>query len=327
MKKKIILNVLVVVLTISVIFEFYIYFNNSKNSKVLEDIKTIDVFKEKDRSLAIMIQNEEFGWDEAEDRSSWPDKTKYTYVGTECTDSEGVKIPTTSVLTFDETTYTAHIKTKQTIYCTLYFAKGRPALEVLKQHKTGGSSTTTFNESDIDGMYRYKGTKDQVINNYICFGTTNTDTCTGNQATYMYRIIGITDKANATLGLEEGQLKIIRAIPSSTSQQWHSSSSSDTKWDAASVQTYLNGTFLNTIDETWKKLIDDPYWWIGDNTNSGATTETTTTKSSAKHKVGLMYKSDYVNAGTQATTNWLHITNGTSSSSTYSSLNEWTMTR
>ena len=334
-KKKILISIVVILLLVEAISLYLLYKPNNK-SKILEDIKTIDVFKEKDKSLAIMVQNEgenDFGWHEAEDRTQWPDKTKYTYVGTECTDSEGVKIPTTSVLTFNETTYTAHIKTKQTIYCTLYFAKGRPALEVLKGHATGGSSATTFTETNVDGMYRYKGTAAQVTNNYICFGTTNIDTCTktgvDNRDKYLYRIIGITDNnVNTGLELEAGQLKIIRAIPSKTGQAWTSDYESDVQWDSAEVKTCLNGTFLNTIDAEWKTLIDNPLWWIGDKTSTGGTE--TTSKKSKNYQIGLMYQSDYYNSWTYSsnTNSWLHITNGRSDvSTTYGSTYEWTMTR
>ncbi len=220
--------------------------------------------------------------------------------------------------------------------------QGLPPLEALQQ--TGGEVFAGGGEhtTAVDGMYRYVGTYDQVTNNYICFGTDDTDECLETPDTYMYRIIGITDSnVNASLELEAGQLKIIRATPLKEDDgikvvQWGSGNLDSSTWDNAIIQkTYLNVTFLNTIDETWKKLIDNPYWWIGDNTSSGGTEATS--KKSKNYQIGLMYASDYYNSWDYAKANpsisnpntdsWLHITHGTSSSSTYNSLYEWTMTR
>ncbi len=315
-KKKILISIIVILLLVEAVSLYLLYKPNNKN-KVLEDIKTIDVFKEKDKSLAIMVQNEgenDFGWHEAEDRTKWPDKTKYTYVGTECTDSEGVKIPTTSVLTFDETTYTAHIKTKQTIYCTLYFAKGRPVLEVLKakggDYYAGGGQHTTA----VDGLYRFKGTKAQITNNYICLGDENPDVCKTNTDN-MYRIIGVTT---------EGNLKVIKAKKYGANQKWHSSSSSDTRWNASTLYTYLNGTFYNSVNARIKGLIEKHTWNMEKRTSTpGATTGKEDGTVSAN--IGLMYGSDYVNAYQNSSTdNWLFIQNGLTGNTAE---NEWTMSR
>ena len=339
MKRRIILNVLVVVLTISVVFEFYVYFNNSK---VLEDIKTIDVFNKNDKSLAIMIQNEgenDFGWHEAEDRSKWPDKTKYTYAGAECTDSEGVSVPSKNILSFDETSYTAHIKTKQTIYCTLYFGKGRHALETLDAQ--GGDyygGGTQGSRVAVEGLYRFKGTKDQVTNNFICIGgPKNPETCgSAENNKYLYRIIGVTDGTEKdTLGLEAGMLKVIKVIPSSTSQAWATDNRTNIDWDNGSniVRTTLNGTFYNSLETGIKNIIPAVKWWKGNRqnaTSSGAETKTATT---GQYQIGLMYAGDYYNSWTYvsspySTNSWLHITNTMSGkTSTYSRTYEWTMTR
>ena len=40
----------------------------------------------------------------------------------------------------------------------------------------GGGDHTTV----VEGLYRYKGTKDQVTNNYICLGDENPDVCKTN---------------------------------------------------------------------------------------------------------------------------------------------------
>ena len=334
-KKKIVIRSIIVALLIIESISLYILYRPNKN-ELLETIKiNNNNFTNKKDMISIQIENDnDYDYHEAEDKTKWPDKSIYTYAGSTCINKDGTEINATGIITFDEVEYTAEIQTKQTVYCTLYFTKGKPALEVLK-NKGGSKFNST---SAVFGLYRFNGTKSDVtnknLNNYICFGTTDLATCTGtNKKTYMYRIIGITDGSttNTDLNLEGNQLKIIRAYPSSN-QGWHNSIGGDSKWDGtnpvAGVQTYLNGTFLISEKEKWKNtywegIIDEPYWYIGDNTSSGATNETTIL-STDKHKVGLMYKSDYVNAGAQNTTNWLLLANGMSGSP---NTNEWTMTR
>ncbi len=59
-------------------------------------------------------------------------------------------------------------------------------------------SSNNLSSSEDGGMYRYKGTKTQVTNNYICFGTTSKTQCVNNQSKYLYRIVGVT-KAGSML--------------------------------------------------------------------------------------------------------------------------------
>ena len=352
MKSKVFLKLIIIFITIGIIYEGYGMIKEfSTSNKVLEDIKTIDVFSKNDKSLAIMIQNDgisadetEYGWHEAEDRNKWPDKNTYTYAGAECTDSEGVSVPSKNVLTFDETTYTAHIKTKQTIYCTLYFGKGRHALETLDAQggEYYGSGTTIGQGKQgsrvaVEGLYRFKGTKDKVTNNFICIGgPLNPETCGSTENNkYLYRIIGVTDGTEAaesnSLGLDKGMLKVIKVIPSSTSQAWASDYSSSIDWDNASnpVRVSINGSgFYNGLGV--KDLIKEVYWWKGDRTNATSSGAEAKTRTSKKYPVGLMYASDYYNSWTYATNkdSWLHITNTMSGKTgTYSSSWEWTMTR
>ena len=334
MKRKII-NILVVILTIGVIYEISSYFIMKQKSEVLQDIKTVDIFENKDKALSIMIQQSDYTYKEDTSRNAWPSTSEYLYSGAKCTDKEGKDIgDTTSYISFEETNHTATITTKKTIYCTLYFANGRPALEVLKATKdetyAGGGQHTTA----VEGLYRFKGDYDKVLNNYICLGADeNPDKCKTNTDN-MYRIIGVTDGTEeSTLGLKAGMLKVIKATPSNTSQAWATDQSANIDWDNGNntVRTYLNGTFYtgSTIDSRIKPYIAEVNWWKGDRTNATSSGVETKTKTSGKYRVGLMYVGDYYNSWTYAgnTNSWLHITHGLSSSSTYSSTSEWTMTR
>ena len=288
MKKKIFVYTLIVLIIGVIIFEVYSITNiliNHKNNKVLEDIKKIDVFDNKDKTLSIMVQDPTtYEYKSDTSRTSWPQKTEYMYAGTKCTDASGTDVgDTTPYLKFEESDYTATITTKKTIYCTLYFANGRPALEVLKAtnddtYAGGGQHTIA-----VEGLYRYYGTAAQVTNNYICLGDENPDVCKTN-TNNMYRIIGVTDgseaDSNNSLGLEKGMLKVIKATPSNESQAWGNSSSDSSNWDSAKAQKDIQ-EFYNTestIDARIKPYIANVYWWKGDRTNATLSDEETKTK-------------------------------------------------
>ncbi len=339
MKKRIFVYGLILITIGVIVFEGYSIVNmvNNHKNKVLQDIKTVDIFENKDKALSIMIQQPDYSYKEDTSRTAWPSTSEYLYSGAKCTYQDGSEIVDTGqYISFEEISHTATITTKKTIYCTLYFANGRPALEVLKATNdntyAGGGQHTTV----VEGLYRFKGDYDKVLNNYICLGAyENPEKCKTN-ANNMYRIIGVTDGTEeSTLGLKAGMLKVIKATPSNTSQAWSSSGNYD--WDNtnATARKYLNDTFYtgNTIDARIKPYIAEVNWWKGDNEGSWLTppTSETKTKTTSQYRIGLMYASDYYNSWTYSssgnTNSWLDITHGLSSSSTYSNYIEWTMTK
>ena len=118
------------------------------------------------------------------------------------------------------------------------------------------------------GMYRYQGTYDVVDNNYICFGTNNKSTCTGDTNTYMYRIIGINSI---------GQMKLIK-ISSIGSYAWHNSASGNVLWADSDIYKGLNaisgGAYNNLFvnndnysymneSSDWYNKISDKNWLYG----------------------------------------------------------------
>ena len=254
MKKKIILKLIVVLVTIGIIYEGYGMIKEfTVSSRNLEEINTKDL-SSNDKSIAIVLQNEDDSWEEATDRSKWPSKEDYGYMGAECTDSDGAKIDVSTILKFDLMTYHATIDTKNSIYCTLYFAKGEPALQKLQETGgevfAGGGDHTTA----VDGMYRYKGTTTAVNNNYICFGTSNKDECLANPDTYMFRIIGITSADDNTVGLKKGQLKIIKATPSNTSQKWGNREDDSSPWDSSQAKNHVTSWYNTNISNKSKMV-------------------------------------------------------------------------
>ena len=334
MKKKIILRTTIVILLAVLSFESYSYIKELiASNKNLEEVKTINIVNDRDKSIAIMVQDDDNEtWHEAENRDSWPSPTTHGYIGAKCTDSDGAEIDTSSILQFNLSDYTAEINTKNTIYCTLYFAKGKPALEKLKE--TGGDVFAGGGEhtTAVDGMYRYRGTYTQVTNNYICFGTVDKNECLDTPETYMYRIIGITDDStkNTNVGLSANQLKLIKAINTDDTSSYWSNSETDSTWDNSSVKSVVNGSFYNKIKNGnngayWDSMISSHSWYNA-SYKSVSSVEPTSSTSSAS-KIALMYATDYYNAGSQNTNSWLFITRGYPGLNTYLAFPELTMSK
>ncbi len=331
MRKKIDIIIFLSVVIIGIIIS---YNNNIKNNNEVKELTETEVNTLKNnKNLAIMLRDDASGeYSEMGSRDAWPEYPNYIYMKAECDDGSGAKLVGTDVINYDEQNNKLTMTTKTTMYCTLYFAPTNDAFTLLAE-KGGATFKKAFNN---DTMHRFVGDYNTVKNNYICFGTDNLGDCLKSPATYMYRIIGITDSADSNIGLEAHQLKIIKAEPNSDGKSvaWHSNRYSDIPWDSADVQkTYLNTTFIKTITGTvgtsnWTDVISNPKWYIGDNTSADSTNVEVTSKTPQQHKIGLMYASDYYNAGTQNTNNWLNICHGrTGTSISCSSYNEWTMTR
>ena len=193
------------------------------------------------------------------------------------------------------------------------------------------------------GMYRYQGTYDVVDNNYICFGTNNKSTCTGNTDAYMYRIIGIRPN---------GQIKLIKKEPLNSALQWWSTGKTNIEWPSSSIYSSINGSsfLINTtyVPTGWESKIVTHDWYYGDTTSSGnfdgltmypienpfgESTATNKFTKTVSAKIGLMYLHDYYYAYasggspvgySKAKTAWIHLSkNDTSAPNSY----EWTMSR
>ena len=193
----------------------------------------------------------------------------------------------------------------------------------LLNHPTTGLNTTLEG-----GLYRYQGTS---VNNYVCFGTKDKDTCTKNDAyktKYLYRIIGINSN---------NQVKLISAL-SKGSMRWYSSNDSKITWKTSTIYSSINGSYFLTntdyVPTAWKSKISDTTWkygsvvnysyatgYNGDNVYNLENAWTTTVSA----KIGLMYIHDYYygysngspGTATNAKTSWIHLD---------SQFPEWTMT-
>ena len=183
-----------------------------------------------------------------------------------------------------------------------------------------------------DGSYRYAGASSDV-NNYVCFGS-DADTCPTDN---LYRIIGVFGD----------QVKLIKAT-SIGDMQW--ASNKKNTWSAASLNTYLNGTYLTNLGNYANKIAQTT-WKVGGNSQANValvvpatayqneivnpvTTNSTDNATEYSGKIGLMYVSDYYYAaGPSAWTKPGYISSGADYRSVtginwlYLGSIEWTISR
>lgn len=136
-----------------------------------------------------------------------------------------------------------------------YVIKESEAVEYIKNETPKGLSNKISGD-----MYRYQGQQVDNIENYICFGTSNKETCLDNQDKYMYRIIGI--EAGT------GRIKVIKKEALDDMYQWWNDHNTDITWPNSIIYQAINGKdFLNNtiyIPNSWKVKISDNSWIYGD---------------------------------------------------------------
>ena len=195
--------------------------------------------------------------------------------------------------------------------------------------------TTGLNTTEEAGLYRYQGTS---VNNYICFGTSDKSTCTGNTDAYMYRIIGINSS---------GQLKLIKKEALNSTMYWWSDYTTNKTWPDSTIKTNINGSsFLSNtayVPSGWGDKIATTTWKYGDNTTDNTSAANLYTiengwTATTSAKIGLMYMHDYyyayqsgglncsysVVSYSTCQTAWLHLSQSDSGAL---SAHEWTMSR
>ena len=155
------------------------------------------------------------------------------------------------------------------------------------EEPSGSDTITDLLPSNPDELYedehddiRYYGANP---NNYVSFNNE------------LWRIIGVID----------GKIKIIRN-ESVGNYAWASSESNN--WNNASLKSYLNGEYYNSINETYKKMISEETYYLGGATSSNYKTLTASgyynaerdssqvysgNPTSTTQYIGLMYPSDY----------------------------------
>ena len=161
------------------------------------------------------------------------------------------------------------------------------------------SNPTTMNNDDPDGNIRYMGADP---NNYVSFNNE------------LWRIIGVFDVKSSENGESEKRLKIIRD-ESIGKYVWDSNDRNN--WSTASLNTYLNTTYLNSLTSEAESMIGNTLWNLG-GTNSyesasnglashfynyeRGTTVYSGNPTTWVGKIALMYPSDYGYATSGGTT-------------------------
>ena len=161
---------------------------------------------------------------------------------------------------------------------------------IKSKYTSQGANGLYYHDSSLangagDNSYRYAGASSDV-NNYVCFGSDATACPEDN----LYRIIGVF----------EDKVKLIKST-SVHGKLWNSNRLNT--WSTSSLNTYLNGDFINTFDETTKGKIADTTWKVGGFSSYKQPAKTVyqneiNSSPSVNKKIGLMYVSDYGFAAT-----------------------------
>ena len=171
--------------------------------------------------------------------------------------------------------------------------------------KANEVSVTAYTEGNTHEMYTFTHdatTQTEALTDYRYIGSDPYNYVTFNNE--LWRIIGVFTVEDAS-GNKEQRIKIIRN-ESIGSKAWNSNNVNE--WTTASLQTYLNGDYYNSLSEEAKAMLGDTKYYLGgiafdSTTHYGTATdiyawERGTTVYSGRStnwigKIGLMYPSDY----------------------------------
>ncbi len=217
----------------------------------------------------------------------------YEYESLSCTGgsyNQNTKVLTVSNVT---STRTCTIKFKQSgVLVTDYVANlyNNASKSTFVNNSITYTRATSVNlMTDIGGNIRYYGTNP---NNYVRFNNE------------LWRIIGLFKDIEDGTGKTETRLKIARS-ESIGNYQWDDY---ENEWSTASLQTYLNGDYLNSLTSGAQGMIGNAKWNLGGwgtsalYANQFYEYERGTTVYSGRStewtgKIALMYPSDYMYAG------------------------------
>ena len=166
-----------------------------------------------------------------------------------------------------------------------------PKTQVTNNGVNYNYATSVGMMEDIWGNIRYYGADP---NNYVTFNNE------------LWRIIGVFQNIDDGTGKKETRIKIARS-ESIGNYAWNSNGANE--WSTATLNTYLNGTYLNSLSTESQAMIGNAKWNLGGSStykglyaNDYYTFERGTTVYSGRStewtgKIALMYPSDYMYAG------------------------------
>ena len=308
-------------LIINALVSSIIVMKNSDTSEELLDKKEENIVTK--NAFAIMVEDDD-GYVKS-DSNIWPSGMILNEELTNCVDINNNKVE--NALSYEDNSII--VETNKKIFCYVYF--DRTFGQYLIDNPTNELNTTLEG-----GLYRYQGTNGNV-NNYICFGTSDKDTCLENTDAHMYRIMGIT---------EDGIIKILKKEALNSTMSWYGNYSLNITWPYSTVYTNINGDLFLTnatyVPNGWEDRIEIESWKYGDNNNVNITaTELYNIENSWQDtidaKIGLMYAHDYAYAfqseGLNCSASGLYTTcekswiNISQNDSEAPSETEWTMSR
>ncbi len=203
------------------IFSFGLYKLLDKKEIELDSV-ILDTQKQ-DNIFAIYVEEDKNNY--KEDELIPTDGYVFNKEKSQCMSIDGNII--NNILSYDYENKKLIVDTTESINCYLYFDKGA-GLEII------GNMPNNLNNNQA-GMYRFQGSKEQVNNNYICFGTSDSNECKTNFNKYMYRIIGIE---------ESGNIKVIKENSLGT-YAFHNDEQVDILYKQSEIYSKLNNTNNN----------------------------------------------------------------------------------
>ncbi len=250
---------IIVIFICLIIFIFGLFKLFNKKEIELDSVK-LDIQKQ-DNTFAIYVEESKAHYEE---KDLIPiDGYIFNEEKSQCMNIDGNII--NDILSYDYENKKLIVDTTESINCYLYFDKGA-GLEIIgKEPKPNGLNLDIKNgDANWTGMYRFQGQQSEGIENYICFGTSDSNVCTKNPSKYMYRIIGIE---------ESGRVKVIKKEALEELDQWWTNDNTSKRWHESLIFEHINNeTFLNNtelVPEGWEDKIDNNNWLFGSmNTNT-----------------------------------------------------------
>lgn len=203
-----------------------------------------------------------------------------------------------STLAWDDENKRVMLQANVSDKCYVYFDKESTFAEYIINNVYTGSdgenglyyhdgigSYTNADQEAGDNSYRYVGANP---NNYVCFGS-DEQVCPDEN---LYRIIGIFSN--------DGNVSV-KLIKNTSIGEYAWDTNNLYYWENASLKTFLNTTFINEFDSSWKSKIKEAIWYLeGDIDCNGIIgmktnyiNEITKSTKTIQEKIGLIYVSDY----------------------------------
>ncbi len=243
-------KILLIILLVGIILISVIILNPNKEIKLNNVILKQDV----NNKTFAMYKETINGYEEYME-NKFPKDYVLNIDKSKCVDKDGVEI--------ENALYTKNnqvgVRSNKSFYCYLYFDKSL-GLEIKEKEPSGLSV-----DKERGAMYRFQGqAKDakgnELVNNFICFGTSDKDKCVKDNDHYMYRIIGIE--------AETGRVKVIKKEALNETYPWYTDDDHNIVFPESIIYETISGTgFLKNSDyipKGWEEKIANNTWLYGD---------------------------------------------------------------